>query len=166
MYQRESIVNRRKIPPSRKNDENVDREYDMQMCGLRKRQEQFKDIEQLVRTSVSPTKEEVLDSQHKWKGIMEIQLRQKEEQHEIQSEAEHKLHCFNEYVQRCVGPHSKEEEESREQARRDYLRQIMEENMKVAAEKLEWQKKQRQKDIAQDNYRLTTPCSWNRRHYV
>lgn len=43
--------------------QNVDREYDMQMCGLRKRQEQFKDIEQLVRTSVSPTREEVLDSQ-------------------------------------------------------------------------------------------------------
>ncbi|CAM6086569.1 unnamed protein product [Calypogeia fissa] len=166
MYNRQSIINRRKQPPSKKNQENIDIEYNAEMSDLRLMQQSYQDKEIFVRNIVSPKREVVQESQHKWREIMEAQLEEKERQQQQESETEVKEYCYNEYIRRFVGPHSIEGEASRESARREYMKEIMYENMKIAADKVVWQKMQREKDNALDNYHLNTPCTWNRRHYM
>ncbi|EFJ16650.1 hypothetical protein SELMODRAFT_421755 [Selaginella moellendorffii] len=164
---RQSILNRR--PRSAiayaKNEENIDKEYHDQLELLKIQQEKYYMKEAEVKQRVSPNRDETRRRQQELKGCMEEQLKIKESERIRRAHEDHDLNCYNEYLSKFA-PHSINHDMGRIQHKKDYLKQLMEDNIRVAEMKRELEKKEKQREIELDHIRAKTPCCWNRRHYI
>ncbi|KAJ7530699.1 hypothetical protein O6H91_14G015300 [Diphasiastrum complanatum] len=132
---------------------------------LKIQQEKFTWKESEVRQAVSPKRHETLRRQAELRKCMDEQLKQKEDEH-ARIAQDQKFSSYNEHLRRYYGPHSYEEEMGRLQHKRDYLKGVMEDNIRLATLKKESEKIQKQLEVELDLIRAKTPCTWNRRHYL
>lgn len=163
---RQNIVNRRAKPRTVTNDESREKEFEKEMGSLHRKQKHYAWKEAEVRQSVSPQRAETLKRQEELKAAMEEQLKWREATRQQLVEEEQTFDRYNQYLGRFSGPHSTEEEISRQQHKKDYLKGLMDENIRLSTLKKELQEKEKELEAEMDRIRATTPCTWNRRHYL
>ncbi|MCO5566733.1 hypothetical protein L7F22_020413 [Adiantum nelumboides] len=163
---RKSIINRRSKPPAITTHENRDKEFEEEMGSLRRRQMHYAWKEAEVRQSVSPRRVETLRRQSELRAAMEEQLKVRESSRQQLIEEEKTFDRYNQCLASFCGPHSTEEEIMRQQHRKDYLKGLMDENIRLSTLKKELQEKEKELEAEMDRVRATTPCTWNRRHYL
>lgn len=163
---RQSIVNRRTKAPTITNDESREKEFEKEMGSLRRRQKHYAWKEAEVRQSVSPRRAETLRRQEELRAAMEEQLKLREATRLHSIEEEKTFDRYNQCLASFCGPHSTEEEISRQQHRKDYLKGLMDENIRLSTLKKELQEKEKELEAEMDRIRASTPCTWNRRHYL
>eukprot|EP00249_Psilotum_nudum_P027273 c34757_g1_i1 orf=315-818(-) len=163
---RESIVNRSLKPPTAKNAETIDEQYDREIRALRLKQMRYAWKEAEVQQAVSPKKQEKVRRRAELRQAMEEQLKMKETERRQLAEDERNFDRYNEYLRRFSGPHSVEEDLFRQQNKKDYLKALMDENIRLSALKKEMEQKEKQLEAEMDRIRAEVPCTWNRRHYL
>lgn len=163
---RQSIVNRRAKAPTITNDESREKEFDRETESLYRRQQHYAWKEAEVRQSVSPRRAETLRRQQELRAAMEEQLALREATRQQVIEEEKTFDQYNQCLASFCGPHSTEQEISRQQHRKDYLKGLMDENIKLSTLKKQLQEKEKELEVEMDRIRTSTPSTWNRRHYL
>ncbi|KAH7404865.1 hypothetical protein KP509_15G047800 [Ceratopteris richardii] len=144
----------------------MEAEFQKEMGSLRKKQMHYAWKEAEVRQSVSPRRAETMRRQEELRAAMEEQLKAREAARQQNIEEERTFDRYNQCLGSYCGPHSREEEVLRQQHRKDYLKGLMDENIRLSTLKKQLQEKEKELEVEMDRIRASTPCTWNRRHYL
>ncbi|XP_073396434.1 uncharacterized protein [Physcomitrium patens] len=163
---RPSIMNRRITATSLKNTQNEDKEFKDQLRVLYGKQERFAKKREHIQKTVSPKRDDVINSRQEMRNAMEDQLNQKCRTNKLlQKEEQNKAH-YEVYYNKYCGPHNLEATHNQIYKKKEYLKQLMEENRQSECKKKEQAQREKQDEIEAEHIRAMTPCCWNQRHYI
>eukprot|EP00761_Pharyngomonas_kirbyi_P011659 gb/GECH01011685.1/.p1 GENE.gb/GECH01011685.1/~~gb/GECH01011685.1/.p1 ORF type:complete len:167 (+),score=59.06 gb/GECH01011685.1/:1-501(+) len=143
---RQSILQRKKRNFSKGNEETSDKEYEKELARLESKRKRWEDMKESRRKAHWGTPEEKKELQEQQLMERELHLRLKE-----QRSREEKLKDAEEadWMMEKVSA-SEELEAEREQARREYLRSLMEENRQLIQEREEDAYKQHEEELEEE----------------
>ncbi|GAQ87041.1 hypothetical protein KFL_003270080 [Klebsormidium nitens] len=160
---RQSILLRPKRPQSQTNQQNIDKEHDAHVAALKAKSEKYRIVESELRKSIAPEKDDKFLKQSEVRSVMEAQLRLKEEMK--LAEAEREMAVFEEARGAKFSDEvATREEERQAREKRDYLKQVMEENKKLVALRNEMARQRKQQEIEEDRARPLSASHWDRQH--